>query len=147
MNDEKIYIKQLPKELGISRTKLYELFKQFGLQTKKDGRKGYINPSEYSYLREKIKLSESSEQFRTSGQFEERERSDPLKILVEQFEKEKAELKQELKQEREEKNKISYLLGQAQSEHESTKKELLRLQQISEEPEPPRKSWWQVWKK
>lgn len=143
MTNEKMYIKDIPEKLGISRTKLYDLFKQVGLQTQKDGRRGYITSQQYQQIQEKLKESDSSGQFSPA----EREGSkEAIKILVEQFEKEKAELKEELKQERDEKVKIAYQLGQAQTEHQQTKNKLLLLQEISEKPaEPEKKSWWKIW--
>lgn len=160
MENKLFTIKQALDELEISKSKLYGLFKQLGIQTQKEKGKTYLRSEQIRQIKNYIQSSTSSTQY---GHFTQPKTKEDIQHLqeahskeIERIEQEKEELKrnfkQDLERERKEKAQITLLLGQAQGEAKAYKEQnqkLLESKAIEatpnddeEEKSPPKKSFW-----
>ena len=130
-------IKQIADELGVSKTSVRKKIDNLGLRSslQSNGNQFSINEEQEELIKTAFKGNKSQTKSETKTQTESETVSSLISILQEELARKDAQIEN-----------LQKLLDQEQQLHMHTKQQLQLLEQkedIIEEPEPPKKKWWQ----
>ena len=130
-------IRQIADELGVSKTSVRKKIDNLGLRSslQSNGNQFSINEEQEELIKTAFKGNKSQTKSETKTQTESETVSSLISILQEELARKDAQIEN-----------LQKLLDQEQQLHMHTKQQLQLLEQkedIIEEPEPPKKKWWQ----
>ena len=130
-------IKQIADELGVSKTSVRKKIDNLGLRSslQSNGNQFSINEEQEELIKAAFRGNKSQTKSETKTQTESETVSSLISILQEELARKDAQIEN-----------LQKLLDQEQQLHMHTKQQLQLLEQkedIIEEPEPPKKKWWQ----
>lgn len=130
-------IKQIADELGVSKTSVRKKIDNLGLRSslQSNGNQFSINEEQEELIKTAFKGNKPQTKSETKTQTESETVSSLISILQEELARKDAQIEN-----------LQKLLDQEQQLHMHTKQQLQLLEQkedIIEEPEPPKKKWWQ----
>lgn len=136
MKEEFFPINQSIEKLSIGKTKLYSLLKKHKIKPKKIGKCSHLSTSQIAELKEILEMcsqkNDANEQRteKISKKLEEKQEENSTQqeafLIAEKiYQKQIEDLKTELAEEQEAKNKISYLLGEANGKVQQLEQRLL----------------------
>ena len=130
-------IKQIADELGVSKTSVRKKIDNLGLRSslQSNGNQFSINEEQEELIKTAFKGNKPQTKSETKTQTESETVSSLISILQEELARKDAQIEN-----------LQKLLDQEQQLHMHTKQQFQLLEQkedIIEEPEPPKKKWWQ----
>ena len=130
-------IRQIADELGVSKTSVRKKIDNLGLRSslQSNGNQFSINEEQEELIKTAFKGNKPQTKSETKTQTESETVSSLISILQEELARKDAQIEN-----------LQKLLDQEQQLHMHTKQQLQLLEQkedIIEEPEPPKKKWWQ----
>ena len=130
-------IRQIADELGVSKTSVRKKIDNLGLRSslQSNGNQFLIDEKQEELIKAAFRVNKSQTKSETKTQTESETVSSLISILQEELARKDAQIEN-----------LQKLLDQEQQLHMHTKQQLQLLEQkedIIEEPEPPKKKWWQ----